>query len=293
MTTLLCFPQILVKGRKSFHLTTEPEKVQQWKTIDRARNRWISGIKPVVASVFKDEQIRVRRAIKSMLTTNSVVESVEEEVRSARGVWSDLLKNIYIPVGRALAESVIRDIRKSDRPIETKILAEEIEEFRGLVDESILNYLQNASASAVKIDRINTTTLRLLRAELRAGVEAGEGIDKIAERIDALYLDQIIPNRSTVIARTEVIQASNMGSMAGAKATGIPRLKKVWLATRDIRTRESHLVNDGETVEIDSAFTLDTGSRLMFPGDTSLGASPADTIQCRCTQFYEGEENGL
>ena len=29
------------------------------------------------------------------------------------------------------------------------------------------------------------------------------------------------------------------------------------------------------------------GSKLMFPGDNSLGAAANEIIQCRCTQYYE------
>lgn len=284
MKSLLDFPQVVTKGQKSFNLTTEPEKIQQWKTIDRTRNRWINGIIPVVRSAFKDEQRRVKHAITSMLSPASTIASVEEEIRSTRDEWAVLLTNIFIPVGRALAANVINDLKKSTSPTEFKALSPDD---LALVDPQILDYLENSSS--LKVERITEATRRLLRSELRAGVEAGEGVQDIAKRIDTLYLEQIIPNRSKVIARTEVIQASNLGSISGAKATGIPGLKKVWLATRDSRTREAHALVDGETVPIDSSFDLSSGSRLMFPGDTSLGASAGDTIQCRCTQFYEGE----
>jgi hypothetical protein len=36
-------------------------------------------------------------------------------------------------------------------------------------------------------------------------------------------------------------------------------------------------------VGLKEPFTSPTGARLMYPGDTSLGAGPAETIQCRCT----------
>lgn len=284
MICLHDYPQVTIKGAKSFNLTKEAEKVQQWKTIDRARSRWVNGITPVVQSAFRAEQTRVKRAITSMLTPHSTLDSVDEEIRSDLKPWQDLLKNIYVPVGRGIASNVINDLDKSLKPYEEKAMTPLQE---SMVDPLMLDYLDRVGAE--KVRNITRSTMLKIQTELKKGIEEGEGIDQLSKRIDALYLEQIIPNRSILIARTEVIQASNAGSLAGAKATGLPGLKKVWLATRDSRTRESHTLEDGTIVEIDGHFTLSSGSRLEFPGDTSLGASAADTIQCRCTQFYEGE----
>jgi hypothetical protein len=37
-----------------------------------------------------------------------------------------------------------------------------------------------------------------------------------------------------------------------------------------------------EVVGFDAPFIAPDGSRMMFPGDTSLGAPGEQTIQCRC-----------
>jgi hypothetical protein len=42
--------------------------------------------------------------------------------------------------------------------------------------------------------------------------------------------------RAARIARSEIVNASNLGSLAGAAESGVPLLK-VWLSTRDSRTR--------------------------------------------------------
>ena len=63
-------------------------------------------------------------------------------------------------------------------------------------------------------------------------------------------------------------------------------VRKVWRATGDDRTRDSHMALNGVEVGIDAPFISPlTGARLMYPHDTSLGAPASETIQCRC--FYE------
>ena len=43
---------------------------------------------------------------------------------------------------------------------------------------------------------------------------------------------------------------------------------------------------NGQKVDLDQPFTVG-GSKMMFPGDNSLGAVANEIIQCRCTQYYE------
>lgn len=100
--------------------------------------------------------------------------------------------------------------------------------------------------------------------------------------------------RRELIARTEVLRASNAGSYHLFRAWGAPM--KEWLATADARTRETHLgawakySEGGEIgpIPIDEPFIVG-GYRMMFPGDTSLGAGLNEVCNCRCTVLPYGE----
>src|SRR5690606_40413187 len=59
-----------------------------------------------------------------------------------------------------------------------------------------------------------------------------------------------------------------------------------WSATLDSRTRDTHAEMHGQTVTFGQAFTAPGGARMRYPGDTSLGAGPAETIQCRGAAVY-------
>lgn len=112
------------------------------------------------------------------------------------------------------------------------------------------------------------------------GLEEAKTIDEIADDIEAYNLAQIIPNRSKVIARTEVLGAMSHGQEAAMedyeKITG-RRLEKIWLTHKDGRERQSHENLDGERVWKDGVFS----NGLRFPRDPN--GPPEETIQCRCS----------
>lgn len=56
---------------------------------------------------------------------------------------------------------------------------------------------------------------------------------------------------------------------------------KTWSAILDNHTREAHIEADDQTVDEEEPFIVD-GEKLMFPGDTSMGASLENVINCRC-----------
>jgi len=101
--------------------------------------------------------------------------------------------------------------------------------------------------------------------------------------------------RALRIARTEIVSASNHGSLTGAKSTGL-NLNKVWISTKGNRTRHSHADKDldGQVVGLHESFkvpiydgdkkTNDT-ERLQHPGDPK--GSAGNVINCRCTQGYK------
>lgn len=61
--------------------------------------------------------------------------------------------------------------------------------------------------------------------------------------------------------------------------------KKRWDIIGDDRMREHHLDSANQLVGVDSPFVV-ADELLMFPGDTDLGASAGNIINCRCSAFY-------
>ncbi len=116
----------------------------------------------------------------------------------------------------------------------------------------------------------------------------GESIPQIARRIAT---ETASDNMKAMVryARTAMTSAQNAGRMETlhrAKGMGI-QCKKVWLATLDRRTRDSHRNLDGQVRDIDEPFDSDFG-KIMFPGDPE--GHPGDVYNCRCTLTYQYDE---
>lgn len=123
---------------------------------------------------------------------------------------------------------------------------------------------------------------RQIRAQITSSILQGESIPDIAK-----HLMQRIPemNKASAVrtARTAVTSAQNGGRLASyekADQMGIV-VRKVWVATKDDRTRRDHRRMDGETVDWDEDFS----NGLRFPGDPS--GKPAEVYSCRCTMKTE------
>ena len=124
---------------------------------------------------------------------------------------------------------------------------------------------------------VNDTTWKQLKESLGAGIEGGEGIPKLQERVEQVMGDRIRSTPET-IARTEVIGASNGGTLEAWKQSGVVK-GKVWLAALDDRTRDSHREAHGQQVGIDEDFRVG-GAAGPAPGQ--MGVAEED-INCRCT----------
>ena len=141
----------------------------------------------------------------------------------------------------------------------------------------------------------------LIESEIDEGRRAGESINQLTARVDDVLAAADAPrwkNRARVIARTETISAYNSGQYAAAadaaKAMGVPmtQVRKLWLATHDTRTRDSHRDTDGQPRPLTEPFAVGTTtgvkSPMLFPGDPSGPAH--EVIQCRCTLRFEFPE---
>lgn len=128
---------------------------------------------------------------------------------------------------------------------------------------------------------------RRFDALIRKAVREGRGLTK-AEALPVFrsYLNRALALRAETIARTEAMtalhqaaqeateQAIDAGQISEAATT------KVWHATRDKRTRDTHRALDGQEVAFRAEFVSPSGARLQFPGDP---AAPAEeVINCRC-----------
>lgn len=125
-----------------------------------------------------------------------------------------------------------------------------------------------------------TTRTVLEEKVLLEGVAAGESVDQLAARVRAIFVD-LSSWRAQMIARTETVGGMNGASYITAEESGVVTAR-VWLATGDTRTRDSHVaVNEERVVTFGQRYS----NGCLHPGN----GPAAEVIMCRCTEMYEVE----
>lgn len=120
--------------------------------------------------------------------------------------------------------------------------------------------------------------------------------EKISQLITA-YESKALKYRADAIARTETMQAINRAERAAIQENieeGLiteDAITKWWSDTGDERVRQSHInlgnrYNKNNAIGFNEVFETSTGSKLLYPGDTSLGADLHEIIHCRCKCQY-------
>ena len=211
------------------------------------------------------------------LATNQSLESVLQNVNGL--IREDHIKalynKIYTIVGTSFANDSFRNVKSGQYDYSLK---EDIYEMAFDAEMQKIVEMQ----AALRITGVTQTTKDIVSLNIQRSIEEGLSIPNAAKSMRSKWSD-LTKYRSELIARTEIISASNGGSLVGAEATGLP-LEKIWLSARDKRTRDDHLMADGQRRKMNEVFVLRDGSRLRYPGDPS--GPGHQVIQCRCTQIY-------
>ena len=118
-----------------------------------------------------------------------------------------------------------------------------------------------------------------IQTTIEEGLMGGESTAKIAARVRAEFND-ISKERSMRIAMTETSAAYGQGRQEAMVQAGI-KLKR-WLTSGNDNVRPAHMAANGQTVEIDKAFSVD-GEDLMHPGDPN--GSAGNVINCHCVSI--------
>lgn len=129
----------------------------------------------------------------------------------------------------------------------------------------------------VNIPKDKRWNAKQLNSSVLQGILQGESIDDMATRILPVVDNNMTASYRT--ARTMTTNCENKGRqdrLDDLSDQGLD-IEKTWLATDDERTRESHMLMDGETVPYDEEFS----NGLMYPADEN--GDPSEVYNCRCT----------
>ncbi|MGE3404352.1 MAG: zeta toxin family protein [Vicinamibacterales bacterium] len=271
---------------------TAAEALVYWKAIETGRQRWESVWRGRIARVVADEyRRRIIPAIRRGSSVGHATVLAEQAIYSNRDAWEDLFYELYGQVCQDFAARTARGLKaaaalehKADPEVEAALGDEGLED-RWLT--VVAEWLEKSAGARIR--HIQATTLTEVRRTLADGARKGLGIPAIARALEQAT-PEISYRRGVTIARTEVISASNLGSRAGAIDTGLA-LDHEWIATPGARTRPWHFAASGQIQPLNEPFIV-KGERLMFPGDSSLGASASNLVMCRCTEAYAPAQSG-
>jgi len=275
---------------------TERQRRQHWRTIQAQRDRiavrmipsWkralMAQIQPVLSEISEATVRDMEQRIPSLIQGDQVEEALWKNIETA-GVY--FAKKTFkaaekaAPAGRILKAEIPTD-----------------EQWKNFVRYKLERLAGNRITAIT--DSSRDLAIRIVKDTLAEGAKEGMGTSQLSVLLRDNMKEKwgdFSTYRAARIARTETTMASNLGSLTGAQQTGEPMLK-VWLSTRDSRTRGPRRPNrsrydhydkypagpDGEKRELNEPFTK-TGEELMHPG--AYSGSAGNVIHCRCTMIYE------
>lgn len=263
------------KKTKSLDMSPDESKMY-WKRIDKQREKYVAITQKEIENYFDKQRKKMTNAIEESNQIN-----MEQNVDVIVAETSDQIRNILIATYKngidVFGKQTYNEL--SNQKMMTKA-------FDPYTDDLMYWITLNVGNAVVMID---DTTRREIKDIILQSIALGLPIgrsgqpDTIADKIDKLYLEQIIPNRSEVIARTETLTAANEGSLQGAKQSGA-KVLKVWLPTPDGDTRDTHReMRNHEPIALDALFRVGQ-SEGKAPADTRLSAK--ERINCRCAIAY-------
>ncbi len=100
--------------------------------------------------------------------------------------------------------------------------------------------------------QVNNTTQIKVDAILRSSLEANLSITDTAALIERYFVESAI-HRANLIARTELVKATNQGRVDSMVFNGFT--KHMWATQRDSKVRDEHAKMDGEVVDIGKSFS--------------------------------------
>ena len=145
------------------------------------------------------------------------------------------------------------------------------------------NQMLSAPETAQRVTQIAETTRGQIRRVLVQANLDNVDVRTAARRLRTVLGGKGAARRALLIARTETTRAANAGHEAGAMSTGLT-LNKIWIATADGRTRDTHRGMLGrKPIPKDVPFLVG-GLQMKYPGDPAGGAR--ECVNCRCVVSY-------
>jgi hypothetical protein len=187
---------------------------------------------------------------------------------------ADTLESLYVVAGTAYADSMYNAIQPPTKATKEALRA-------GWRDFMRSFAIKNLPQTLIKI---NETSQKIIRNIVTSGLNEGLGTVDVARNIQQ-SVNVIFKNRAKLIARTEMVIASNVAAMESSKTSDFMYEKK-WIPATDTRTRPDHAEMRAKPwIPFDQNFIVG-GNQMRQPGDGSQGAGADQICNCRCKVVF-------
>ena len=250
------------------------EHQRLWRKFERFSKKWEKRVGKDVAEMFRRQEESVLARLKA-----EEEESRKLEIRKLAEVAGNPFdKNEWVKKFRMMLRLLLMELVEEAGTEALEALGLTI----GFVvkQPAVQRFIERqAQRFAVEV---NETTWHALKDSLSAGLEAGEELPKLMDRVGEVMGDRI-QSSEEVIARTEVNRAANGGTLEAWKQSEVVE-RKAWLsALLPDRTRDSHVEAhvryQAEPIPLDEDFEVGGGSG---PHPGAIGVAEED-INCLCT----------
>ena len=185
----------------------------------------------------------------------------------------EVLDMLYFDVGTDFAALTMRGIREETKSHEPGHEEE--------TDEVIAAYI--AANVGDRIEGMNEYTERVVSGVIQDGRDEGLSREQTAAGLLTWWVLNEA-SRTAKIAQTEVLTGTEAGIDAAVNTIDRP-VMKFWQTTFQ-NSRDTHIAAHNKKRKKDEPFDVG-GSRLMFPGDGSLGAAIGELANCHCSRYFE------
>lgn len=138
---------------------------------------------------------------------------------------------------------------------------------------------------ASNVKNVTEYTRELIRKEIEQGLEKNLTKEQIARNITRVTDGTIAKMRALRISRTETTHANSKSTEILSNAIPFEQVK-IWIPRIDGRERPEHGAMLNKKPILKKEPFIVGGERLMYPGDSSLGASTSMVVNCRCSSHY-------
>lgn len=291
---------------KAFNLTSRKQKREYQRMFSRKQATYQKYIAQNFAGFFRRQGRKMASALQEHAdtgaTTLSSFDAVVGKILAADVAnLEKVFEKNYRKTLTAFGKMIFAQAKSEWQIVETKATLESFESF-------VKRYIVEQSAK--KIQLVDKTTrgeiVTTVRALLQEAMEDGATELQLAEQIKDVYTG-FTEARARNIARTEINQASNIGSRQAVRALKLPDVTKEWIDADDHRVRDGdsksrkcehkaatadHTANRGLVIPFNDKFKVPGSKGVAYmdgPGDPTAKAE--QICGCRCVLVYSRGES--